>query len=299
MRKCAITGAGGFVAGSVIHLAPADWEIHALSGKEPFSRRKGLVWHTLDLRQPDAVEQTLAAISPDVVIHAAAIADIDFCERHPDVARTVNVALTQAVADSCIRAGSRLVSLSSDNVFDGERGDYTEADPPTPINEYARTKATGETIAANVASSVVVRVALVMGFGSAGRVETHFWSGRSPCSGAGKSIDVPPEEIRTPIDVLTLGKALLELAAGSFNGTIHLSGSDALDRVTLTRRIAERFGYSPGLVRPRAPDQISGRSSCSGLATYLRCPMLWRRSVLRTPMLGFNAALDQILASLE
>jgi dTDP-4-dehydrorhamnose reductase len=295
MRKCAITGAGGFVAGSVIHLAPADWEIHALSGKDPFSRRKGLVWHTLDLQQPDAVQQTLAAISPDVVIHAAAIADIDFCERHPDVARTVNVALTQAIADSCIRGGSRLVSLSSDNVFDGERGDYTEADPPTPINEYARTKATGETIAATVASSVVARVALVMGFGPLGGGNS-FLERTVPMLRAGKSIDVPPEEIRTPIDVLTLGDALLELAAGSFNGTIHLAGSDALDRVTLTRRIAERFGYSPGLVRPRAPDQIAGRAPRPrdvSLSNALA------RSVLRTPMLGFNAALDQILASLD
>ncbi len=122
MRKCVITGGGGFVAGSVIHQAPADWEIHALSGKEPLTVRKGVIWHTLDLKQPEEVRRALEDISPEVVIHAAATADIDFCERQPDVARTINVTLTQAVADGCARGGSRLVYVSTDNVFDGERG---------------------------------------------------------------------------------------------------------------------------------------------------------------------------------
>jgi dTDP-4-dehydrorhamnose reductase len=295
MRKCAITGGGGFVAGSVIHQAPADWELHALSGKEPLTRRNGLVWHTLDLKEPEAVKRSLTQIGPDVVIHAAAMANIDFCEQHPDLARAVNVALTQAVADTCSRGGSQFIYVSTDNVFDGERGGYTEQDQPAPINEYARTKAAGEAIAAGVAGSITARPALVMGFGPLGGGNS-FLERTIPMLRAGETINVPPEEIRTPIDVLTLGRALLELAAGSFQGTIHLAGSDVLDRVTLTRRIAERFGYSPGLVRPKSPEQIVGRaprprdvSMSNALA----------RSTLTTPMLGFDAALDLVLASLD
>jgi dTDP-4-dehydrorhamnose reductase len=295
MRKCAITGGGGFVAGSVIQQAPADWELHALSGKEPLARRNELVWHTLDLKDPEAVKNALNQIAPDVVIHAAAMANIDFCEQHPDLAVAVNVTLTQAVADSCSRGGSQFIYVSTDNVFDGERGGYTERDQPTPINEYARTKAAGEAIAAGVAGSIIARLALVMGFGPLGGGNS-FLERTIPMLRAGETINVPPEEIRTPIDVLTLGRALLELAAGSFQGTIHLAGSDVLDRVTLTRRIAERFGYSPGLVRPKSPEQIAGRaprprdvSMSNALAG----------STLTTPMLGFDAALDLVLASLD
>jgi dTDP-4-dehydrorhamnose reductase len=293
MQTCAITGGGGFVAGSVIHQAPGDWQLHALSGKAPLAQRTGLHWHTLDLKQPDEVRRTLAEIAPDVVIHAAAIADIDFCERHSDVARAVNVGLTQAVADSCSQRGARLVYISTDNVFDGERGNYVEADPPSPINEYARTKAESEAIVAAVAGSIVARIAVVMGFGPLGGGNS-FLERTIPMLWAGQTIVVPPEELRTPIDVITLGQALLELAAGSLAGTIHLAGSDTLDRVTLTRRIAERFGYSPGLVQPRPPAQITGRaprprdvSLCNSFA----------RSVLKTPMLGFEPSLDLVLAS--
>ncbi len=295
MRKCAITGGGGFVAGSVIHQAPADWELHALSGKDPLTHRTGLVWHRLDLKQPEAVKQALAKIAPDVVIHVAAMANIDFCEQHPDQARAINVVLTQAVADSCSRGGARLIYVSTDNVFDGERGGYTENDRPTPINEYARTKAAGEAIATAVAGSIIARIALVMGFGPLGGGNS-FLERTIPMLRSGETINVPPEEIRSPIDVLTLGRALLELAAGSFQGTLHLAGNDVLDRVTLTRRIAERFGYSPGLVRPKSPGQIPGRaprprdvSMSNALA----------RSTLKTPMLDFDAALDFVLTSLE
>jgi len=290
MQKCVITGGGGFVAGSVIHQAPADWEMHALSGKAPLTRRKGLVWHTLDLKDPEAVQRTLAAIAPDVVIHAAATADIDFCERNPDVARAMNVAFTQVVADGCARGGSRLIYVSTDNVFDGERGGYTEADPPSPINVYARTKAEGESVVAAVPGSVIARIALVMGFGPLGGGNS-FLERTIPMLRAGQTINVPPGEIRSPIDVLTLGQALLELAEGTFQGTIHLAGNEALDRVSLTRRIAERFGYSPGLVRPRAPEQIAGRAPRPRDVSMSNAKA---RSLLTTPMLGFAAALQRV-----
>jgi dTDP-4-dehydrorhamnose reductase len=183
-----------------------------------------------------------------------------------------------------------LIYVSTDNVFDGKRGNYTEADQPSPINEYARTKAAGEAIVAAVSGSTIVRIALVMGFGPLGGGNS-FLERTIPMLRAGQTITVPPEEIRTPIDVLTLGKALLELAGSSFPGIIHLAGNDALDRVTLTRRIAERFGYSPGLVRPRAPHQIAGRAPRPRDVSMSNAKA---REVLATPMLDFNHALDRV-----
>ena len=64
MRKLAITGGGGFVAGSVIQQAAADWEVHALSGKVPLAERPGLVWHTLDLKEPTQVRKISTSSHP-------------------------------------------------------------------------------------------------------------------------------------------------------------------------------------------------------------------------------------------
>ncbi len=290
MGKLAITGGGGFVAGSVIQQAGSQWDVHALSGKEPLSQRPGLLWHTLDLKQASALRAAFDAISPDVVIHAAAIPDIDFCEKNPSLARAVNVGMTANIADWCTRKGCRLIYLSSDNVFDGEKGNYVEDDHPAPINEYARTKAAGETIVAGVADSVIVRVALVMGFGLLGGGNS-FLEKTVPMFRDGKPIYVPPEEIRTPIDVITLGRALLELAGSDFRGILHLAGTEVLDRVTLTRRLAERLGYSPDNVIPRSPTQIAGRASRPRDVSLSTAKA---RTVLKTPLRGFDGSVDLI-----
>jgi len=292
MFRLAITGGGGFVAGSVIQQAPADWEIHALSGKEPLARRTDLIWHTLDLKQPADVRAAFESIEPDVVIHAAAIGDIDFCENHPETARAVNVGLTASVAESCARHESRLIFLSTDNVFDGTRGNYAEEDCPTPIYEYARTKAASEAVvAARVADAVIARVALVMGFGLLGR-GSSFLERTIPMFREGRTIYVPPEEIRTPIDVVTLGRALLELAAADFRGILHLAGSEALDRVSLTRRLAERLGFSSDAVVPRSPGAITGRAPRPRDVSLNNAQS---RTLLKTPMRDFDSAIDLIL----
>jgi dTDP-4-dehydrorhamnose reductase len=292
MFRLAITGGGGFVAGSVIQQTPADWEVHAISGKEPLTRRPGLVWHIVDLKQPADVRATFEAIEPDVVIHAAAIGDIDFCENHPDVARVMNLELSQSVAESCVRGKSRLIYLSTDNVFDGTRGNYAEEDRPAPINEYARTKTASEAVVVEgVADAVIARVALVMGFGLLGR-GSSFLERTVPMFREGRTIYVPPEEIRTPIDVVTLGRALLELAAGDFRGVVHLAGSEALDRVSLTRRLAERLGFSPDVVVPRSSAAITGRAPRPRDVSLNNAQS---RTLLKTPMRDFDSALDLIL----
>lgn len=290
MGKLAITGGGGFVAGSVIQQAGSKWDVHALSGKKSLSERPGLTWHTLDLNQPPALRAAFGAVTPEVVIHAAAIPDIDFCEKNPAMARAVNVGMTANVADWCTRNGCRLIYLSSDNVFDGDKGNYVEEDRPNPINEYARTKAAGEGIVAGIADSVIVRVALVMGFGLLGGGNS-FLEKTVPMFREGKPIYVPPEEIRTPIDVITLGRALLELAGSDFRGVLHLAGSETLDRVTLTRRLAERLGFSPDNIIPRSPTQIAGRAS---RPRDVSLNVAKARSLLKTPMRDFDASIDLI-----
>ena len=191
-------------------------------------RCSGLVWHTLDLKQPGQVRQAVEAIAPHVVIHAAAIGDIDFCENHPEAARIVNVGLTESVADYCARRQVRLISLSTDNVFDGHRGNYTEKIALRPSTSTRGRKPRGETIVSTaVSDAVVVRLALVMGFGLLGGGNS-FLERTVPMFREGRTIYVPPEEIRTPIDVVTLGRALLELAAADFRGILHLAGSECL-----------------------------------------------------------------------
>src|SRR5205807_9198715 len=116
----------------------------------------------LDVQRADALRELISAIAPRGVIHCAAMTDVDACERDPLQAWTVNVSATEAAALGCRDTGARLVALSTDYVFDGERGPYSEDDPPNPRGVYARTKRAGEEAALLLAPDcAVARVAVV------------------------------------------------------------------------------------------------------------------------------------------
>src|SRR4051812_44639006 len=108
-RKLLVTGANGFVAGSVLAQAGAAWEAHAVSRSPAPENLNKIEWHTLDITKPEAWETFFREIEPDVIIHTAAAADIDFCQANPSLARNLNVELTQRLVNSCKSSGARLV----------------------------------------------------------------------------------------------------------------------------------------------------------------------------------------------
>jgi len=261
MRKRILaTGCGGFVGGTIVREAAKDVELHAVTRREPPMQRNNVIWHVLDLRDTSAVRNMFKSAEPDAVIHAAAIADIDFCEAHRQTAWQINVGVTQRLAQLCREHGARLVFVSTDNVFDGERGAYSEEDEPAAINYYAETKLAAErAVAALGVNYVIARTALVLGFPPLG-AGNSFLSRMAPMLREGKRLGVPENEIRSPIDVVTLARALLELAMADCEGIIHLAGNDMLNRCEMVRRIASGLGYSPGLVYPNNPKTIPGRA---------------------------------------
>lgn len=289
-----ITGGNGFVAGSVIKQASDDCELHVLSRQDVQVSRSRLHWHTLDSLDAARIRGAFDKAEPDAVIHLAALADIDYCQAHPDDARAVNVGLTQTVADICAERRCRMIHASTDTVFDGVNGMYVESDPPSPVNIYAETKVAAESVVAlTVADYVVARFSLVVGLPMLGSGNS-FLARMIPALQAGKEVGVPENEIRTPVDVVTLGRALLELAQSDFTGYIHLAGNDRLNRCRMMRRIAVRLGLNENLVVANNPAQMPGRAP-RPLDVSLNNALA--RHVLKTPMLNLDEAVDLIMES--
>lgn len=294
MMRIVMTGGHGFVAGSIIRQAAGDTALHVLSRKPAPIPLPHVVWHIVDPLDRAQLYAALETIAPTAVIHTAALADIDYCEHHPDLARRVNTELTAHLAEWCCDHGAKLVHCSTDNVFDGTRGDYTESDPPQPVNFYGHTKAESEAaVLAASATHAVVRVALVMGLPMLG-AGNSFLARWLPMLRAGEVIGVPDNELRTPIDVVTLGRALLELARNDVGGIIHLSGNDKLNRHQLARRVAARLGYDPESIFVNNPEIIPGRAPRPRDAS-LRNDRA--RAELTTPMAGLETGLDLVMAA--
>jgi dTDP-4-dehydrorhamnose reductase len=230
-------------------------------------------------------------VRPQALIHTAALADIDYCEAHPTEARAVNVELTHAIAGFCAKHGVRLIFCSTDTIFDGDHAPYNEEASPGPVNCYARTKVEAENALGTLEpQSVVARLSLVVGLPLL-RAGNSFLPKMVAALRAGRQVEVPAREVRTPIDIITVGRALLELASNDFSGTIHLAGNDSLSRLDMAKRIAAHFGLPHELIVPTDPAKIAGR------APRPRDVSLDNRraaAILRTPMPGLEASLNLI-----
>lgn len=280
--KLLVTGYGGFVAGSVVWQAlRGEWDVYALSLLEP--PRDDRKFHCLqfDLLDTPRLRRVFAEIQPDAVIHTAALADIDYCENHPDEATRVNVGITRELAALCAGAGTRMSLCSTDTVFDGRRGMYNETDPPNPVNHYARTKIEAENaLRENLPHGVVTRLSLVMGLPVLG-AGNSFLAKMLNSLRQGQKVKFPQNEIRTPLDVITLGRALLELAQNDFTGTIHLAGSTRLNRYQMACTIAEHFGFPADAVIATDSNAMEGRAPRPNDASLDNSKA---KSTLNTPM---------------
>ncbi len=291
-KRFVVTGAGGFVAGSILKQVPAGVDVHAFTRGEPIADLPGVTWHSADPLDSGSYSYLIEQLAPNAIIHTAANANIDYCQANQQEALEINAKATHNLASLATKIGARLVYCSTDNVFDGEKGLYDEDDSTSPVNYYGHTKVLGEeSVLAMPRGGVVARVAIVMGLPMLG-VGNSFLSKMIPVLARGEQLGVPPLEIRSPVDVATLGLALLELADHDYTGKIHLSGDDVVNRCEMVRRLAVGLGYSGDLVVPNDPTVIPGRAA---RPTNVSLSNKRAHSVLKTKLCGIEEGLRRVL----
>lgn len=295
-QRLLVTGYGGFVAGSVVKQASDDWDVVAISRSDVSGGRPDIAHCKFDLRDNARLAQVFGDARPAAVIHTAAMADIDRCQQQQRDAHAVNVDVTRHLVELCRRYHSRLVFCSTDTVFDGLRGRYAEADDPHPINFYGETKVEAEEcVQSGLANMVVARLALVMGLPMIG-AGNSFLARMIASFQQRKSVLMPTNETRTPIDVVTLGRALLELAGNEFTGIIHLAGNTRMNRYDLAAEIAKQLGHAPELITPTNSAADLARAPRPADVSLNNATA---RSELKTPMLDLAAGLRLTMESAE
>lgn len=203
-----VTGGAGYLGDEVARRAAASgWDVRATWATR--RRRADVEWLRADVR--DASAMARAATGCDVVVHTA--------YRQNDDPWSNNVDGSRVVARAA--AGARLLHLSSDVVFRGDRGRYVESDPPDPVNDYGRSKAAAElAVRMEHPEALIVRTSLLYGGTWPGPQE------RLAHEGTRFFVD----EIRSPVVVGELADALLELARSDLGGVLHLGGADDVSR---------------------------------------------------------------------
>jgi dTDP-4-dehydrorhamnose reductase len=287
-----ITGGTGLVGGNLARVAPSSHQVWVTDLAPASIYMPEVQWLPADLTKAQQVRQVFAQARPEVVIHCAAISNIDQAERDRDLAWEVNVEGSRLVAACCRDFGARLVACSTDTVFGGERGGYRESDEPHPLNFYGRTKVEMERlVAATVPSWAIARLSMVYGLPAVPGPPAYLARLLNSLQ-AGEAVRASDTEMRTPVDVLTVRDALLELAEGSHQGLMHLAGLDVLSRRELAQQVAAQVGADPALVEPEPLGPLPGKAPRPTNAT-LDCSLA--RQVLATPMIGLAEGLRRVL----
>lgn len=205
-------------------------------------RRGGDV--TVDLAAPGMVDAVLEALAPELVLHLAALARLEVCERDPVAARAVNGAVPAAFA---ARLGDRLLFVSTDLVFDGRGAPYDETAVPAPLSHYGASKAEGERRVLE-AGGRVARLPLLFGPDPAGRGAS---AAVRQAFAAGRSLALYTNEYRTPLHAVDAAAGLAELLplrAGP--AVVHLPGPERVSRWQFGLRLCARHGLDPAPLSP-------------------------------------------------
>jgi dTDP-4-dehydrorhamnose reductase len=214
----------------------------------------GLRTTVVELTDREALARTLDATGVEAVLHAAAMGQASICQERPEEAHRVNAVVPGTIGRLCRERGLRLVALSTDLVFGGDRPFVSEDDAPAPLGAYGRTKLAGEQATlAECPSAAVARVALTLGRGHGARgtsSESVAWALRN-----GRAARLFTDEHRTPIDPESLAEALSLLLEGNGSGLFHLGGPERLSRHELGLRVARVLALSEaGIVASRQSD---------------------------------------------
>ncbi len=206
-----------------------------------------------DLAQRDESARQVDRIKPDAIIHTAAMAIVDECEKQPERALRVNAEVPGEMADVARKLEIPFLHISTDAVFDGKKGAYSEEDDAVPINVYARSKLLGEKLVSAANPSAIIA-----------RVNFYGWSLRGDRSlaemfvrelSARRKVKGFTDVYFSSLYVMDLAAILKDMLEKGLKGVYHTVSREALSKYEFALKIAKRFGFDENLIAPVSVDE--------------------------------------------
>ena len=271
-----VTGASGFMGGNLAVYLSSSANVYAQYNNNTF-KYDNLKPLRIDLANESEIENAISSNEFDWVIHCAAVTSPDACANNMKYAEKINVEGTRHIINYCNNKDIPVIYISTDLVFDGEKGDYKETDPPNPISFYGETKLKAEQIVLNgLEKNTVCRIAL-----SYGKIFNNTKGGALDrmieSLTQGKTLNLFTDQFRTPLFSGEFCDAILKLTTAKSNNSpdcksrlYHLGGKDKVSRLEFGKKIVSVFGFDPGLINPVSMDQIKS-SAKRGKDCSLNC----------------------------
>ena len=262
--KALVIGGTGLVGGALLR-ACAETGGEALG---TFRSRPTAGMHPLDMTDPEAVRRLVRDYRPTAIFLTAALTAVDYCESHEEEALRINVGGASAAALAATDVDAKLVFYSTEYVFDGTAGPYSETDPISPQGVYARSKADAErAVRALVENHLILRTTVVFDWDRGSKnFGMQVWERLS----AGDRMRVPDDQVGNPTLARHLSDVSLRLTQMDVRGTVNVVGGDRVPRSEFGVRLAGGLGLDPTLIEPISTaelHQIAPRPLAAGLTT--------------------------------
>jgi dTDP-4-dehydrorhamnose reductase len=209
---------------------------------------------------------------PDVVFYPAGFTWVDGCEREPARAYSANLEQPLNLARAAAESGARFVYFSTDYVFDGVSGPYTEDSPVNPLSAYGKSKYEAEVALRDALgdAQLTVRTSWVFGPERQGK---NFSYQLAKALSSGKTLECPSDQVSTPSYGPDVARAVVELVEAGRSGLIHVAGPEVMDRVHFARELARGFALDPSLIVGKTTAEL-GQGAPRPLSGGLLCPRL-------------------------
>lgn len=247
MQKILVTGSNGLLGQKLTDLYLNNPEINLIATARGANRHiisEGYTYAEMDITNKAEVETVITKHQPDVIIHGAAMTNVDACELDPESCELLNVTATQYITEAANQVNAHMVLVSTDFIFDGENGPYKEDALAKPLSIYGHSKLKAEKIVQEQASSwAIARTVLVYGLvADMSRSNIVLWARESLANK--KKINVVDDQFRSPTlaEDLAIGCALI--AEKKATGIFNISGKDQMNIYQLVQRVANYFGLS-------------------------------------------------------
>lgn len=244
--KIVLAGSGGLLGGNFLLTALHEGhEVVAIHHRHPILSQD-CVNVRADLSDRESVARIIGEHRPDWVVNCVALTDIDYCQKHPQQSDLINVRVPAYMAEACAAVGAGFVYISTDAIFDGKRGGYSESDVPAPVNQYARCKWNGEKASAELNPRSLILRTNIFGWNTRQKMNLAEWIVNTLDSG--KSLKGFTDTIFNPLLVNDLSRIILAMIAKDLTGLYHLGASDSCSKHGFALKIAEAFGLDASLI---------------------------------------------------
>jgi dTDP-4-dehydrorhamnose reductase len=249
-RKIFITGANGLLGQKLVEQLVENGEFLVFASGKGKCRLpgEGFEYVEMEITSEAQVSTVIREIKPDIIIHGAAMTNVDECDQNQEACYDVNVNATAYLVKAAEAVQAHFIFVSTDFIFSGEKGPLDENEEAAPVNYYGETKLMGEKLVMNCTTKwTIARTVLVFGIAhDMSRTNIVLWVKGSLESG--KQIKVVDDQFRTPTLAEDLAAGCILIAEKGAEGVFNISGSDFLTPYDMAMMTADYFNLDKELI---------------------------------------------------